>query len=53
MFFNGSKDSRLSQFDDNDMIYIRTPVAFSLPVSTRHRFKATTPKNLGSEFIIC
>jgi hypothetical protein len=30
-----------------------TPVAFSLPASTRHRFQATTPKKLDIDLFIC
>jgi len=28
MFFNGPKDSRLGQFNDNDMIYLRLKYSF-------------------------
>ena len=28
MFFNGPKDSRLDQFDDNDMVYLRLRYSF-------------------------
>jgi len=28
MFFNGPKDSRLGQFNDNDMIYLRLRYSF-------------------------